>query len=68
MGQEILRKGSIYAEGLLILIMGPDYIILITLSASATFKGDIEIQCRRSQSTLNVVNKLRQREESSYGN
>jgi len=58
MGQEILRKGSIYVEGLLILIMGPDYIIIVTLSASATFKGDIEIQCRRSQSALNMVNKL----------
>lgn len=39
MGQEILRKGSIYAEGLFILIRGPDYMIITTLSASATFKG-----------------------------
>lgn len=38
MGQEILRKDSIYAEGLFILIMGPNNTIIIPFSASATFK------------------------------
>lgn len=58
MGQKILRKGSISGEGLFILIMGPDYMMIITLSASAIFRGDIENQDRRSQCSLIRVNKL----------
>lgn len=38
--------------------MGPDYMIIITLSASAIFRGDIETQDRRSQCSLIGVNKL----------
>lgn len=41
MGQEILRKASIYVEGLFILIMGPNYMTIITLSAFVTLKGEI---------------------------